>query len=203
MTCNDCHASPPYAHYSGACTNCHREANADGTKLTNPTLHANGKVDLGDGSGRCGACHGEGDDPWPKTGAHQAHARANDAKPVACETCHDIPLGRHPVGTGNAKVRLLGLAVRGGLRATFDPVTKTCTGTYCHEGSGRTEAAPRWTDTSPMTCGSCHGVPPAPPHVQSATCNGAACHEGRTNALAITAAGRLAHVDGVIDRSLP
>lgn len=204
MTCNDCHASPPPDHYRGACTSCHREANADGTALSTPTLHANGKVDLGDGSGRCGACHGQADDPWPKTGAHLAHRDPTSGRPVACETCHVTPTGaeRHPEGRGSASVHFAGLAVAGGRRASFDPVTKTCSGTYCHEGSGASNAAPRWTE-GPMTCASCHGAPPPPPHAQSATCGGAGCHEGRTSGLAMTKAGRAAHVDGVIDRGPP
>ncbi len=202
MTCNDCHSSPPPNHYRGACTSCHREANADGTALTAPSLHVNGKVDLGDGSGKCGACHGQADDPWPTTGAHAAHASPKSARPVDCTTCHEVPqLGeRHPDGRGAAAVRFSGLASHGGRRPSFDPATKTCAGTYCHEGSGATTPAPRWTNTTPTTCTSCHGAPPPPPHVQSATCGGATCHEARTDGLSITAAGRPGHVDGLIGR---
>ncbi|MBX3203756.1 MAG: CxxxxCH/CxxCH domain-containing protein [Labilithrix sp.] len=205
MTCNDCHASPPADHPRGACTSCHHEANADGTALTTPSLHLNGKVDLGDGSGRCGSCHGQGDDPWPSTGAHRAHAAPKSARPVPCETCHAVPErgASHPEGKGGAGVRLAGLAVRGGRRASFDPTTKTCAGTYCHEGAGAARPSPRWIETSATTCTSCHGAPPPAPHPQSTTCGGAACHEGRTDGLALTPAGRLAHVDGFIDRVAP
>ena len=202
MTCDDCHGSPPPNHYRGACTTCHREANADGTALTTPSLHMNGKVDLGDGSGKCGACHGQGADPWPKTGIHAAHANPKNARPVDCTTCHEVPQPgeRHPEGRGSAAVRLGGLAVRGGRRASFDPITKTCSGTYCHEGSGATSPAPRWAEGTTATCSSCHASPPPLPHPQGATCGGSSCHEGRTNGLAITPAGRLGHVDGFIDR---
>jgi predicted CxxxxCH...CXXCH cytochrome family protein len=204
MGCNDCHSSPPRDHYRGACTSCHREADATGTTLSSPTLHANGRVDLGDGTGRCGSCHGHGDDPWPSTGAHRAHAHPTNARPVSCETCHTTPLSgaKHPEGKGNAGIRLAGLAVRGGRRATFDPTTKTCAGTYCHEGSGGDAPAPRWTDTAALGCSSCHAKPPAPPHVQSTTCGGAACHEGRTTNSELTPAARGAHIDGVVDRAL-
>jgi predicted CxxxxCH...CXXCH cytochrome family protein len=205
MTCNDCHSSPPPNHYRGTCTSCHREANAAGTALTSPVLHANGKVDLGDGSGRCGACHGRGDDPWPETGAHRAHAAPSGASGVSCETCHEVPGGgdAHPQGKGAASVRLAGLAIRGGRRASYDPLTKTCAGTYCHEGSGASVPSPRWTDgPAARACTSCHGAPPPPPHSQSATCGGSTCHEGSTAGLTMTAAGRLVHVDGVIDRGL-
>lgn len=206
MTCNDCHASPPPSHYQGPCTSCHAEADAHGTSLTSPTLHANGKVDLGDGSGGCGACHGTGDDPWPKTGAHAAHAAPTSAKSVPCATCHAVPSAgeRHPVAAGAAKVRLAGLAVRGGSQATYDPVNKTCAATYCHDGAGGTRPAPRWLDAPPTTtCGSCHAIPPPPPHAQVTTCAGGMCHDGIVETGAITVAGRARHVDGVVDRHAP
>jgi predicted CxxxxCH...CXXCH cytochrome family protein len=192
MTCNDCHRSPPPNHYQGACTSCHREANANGTALSAPKLHVNGRVDLGDGSGTCGACHGQGDSPWPSTGAHPAHAAPAEAKPVACETCHDVPGpgDRHPVGRGAAAVRLLGLAANGGRRATYDPATKTCAGTYCHEGSGASRPAPRWTDgPAARACGACHASPPPSPHPATSACE--QCHGPRTNAT---------HVDGFVTR---
>jgi len=173
MGCNDCHASPPRAHYAGPCNGCHREASPDGRALVAAKLHANGRVDLGDGSGRCGACHGRDDDPWPTTGAHAAHARPSGSRPVACETCHEVPMGTHPKGEP-VRVRLSGLAVRGGRRASYDPATKTCAGTYCHEGVGASDPAPRWDGRG--ACGSCHGAPPPPPHATRSDC--AACHGG-------------------------
>src|SRR5260370_13244741 len=73
MTCGDCHASPPVGHFPGACSTCHREANATGTALVANALHMNGRVDPGDASGGCGACHGHRDDPWPMRAAHSSH----------------------------------------------------------------------------------------------------------------------------------
>jgi hypothetical protein len=52
MGCNDCHSSPPAAHFAGSCTNCHSEANANGTALTPGPLHLNGRIDFGDGTGQ-------------------------------------------------------------------------------------------------------------------------------------------------------
>jgi predicted CxxxxCH...CXXCH cytochrome family protein len=204
VSCNDCHASPPSGHYAGPCTSCHHEADATGSKLTSPVLHLNGRVDLGDGSGLCGACHGQGAAPWPTTGAHRAHARPASARPVACETCHDVPgPGQaHPNG-GGAVVKLALLAAKGGRRPSFDPTTKTCTNTYCHEGSGGARTAPRWSDgASASECTSCHGVPPSPPHSQNPTCGGTGCHVGSTDGLALTPAGAAVHVDGLITRGL-
>ncbi len=207
MTCGDCHGAPPAGHYRGDCTSCHREANASGTALSSTTLHLNGKVDLGDGSGQCGACHGRGADPWPTTGAHSAHAQPKGARAVPCETCHALPDGaRHPSGTGSATVRLAGLAVRGGRNASWDPATKTCAGTYCHEGSGGSAPAPRWTG-GPAACGDCHAIPPPPPHAPSggATCSSGGCHLGSTTGAppAMTSGGKAAHVNGLIDRVVP
>jgi len=205
--CNDCHRAPPEGHYVGACTSCHREANATGTALVGPVLHVDGVVDRGDGTGGCGACHGSGTDPWPSTGAHAAHARPAGAREVDCGTCHVVPDqgSRHPVG-GGATVTLRGLAVKNGARATFDPVTKTCAETYCHAGRGAGSATPSWVGGSGAAgCGSCHAVPPPPPHVQVATCDAAtSCHQGSlASPSTFTPAGRAAHVDGWITRGLP
>jgi hypothetical protein len=52
MGCNDCHGAPPVAHPAGPCTNCHSEANANGTALTPGPLHLNGRIDFGDGTGQ-------------------------------------------------------------------------------------------------------------------------------------------------------
>ena len=192
LACNDCHGSPPPDHYPGACTTCHGEANATGTALASPKLHVNGHADLGDGSGRCGACHGSGDDPWPKSAGHAAHEAPSLAKPVACETCHEVPRpgDRHPLGKPRADVRLLGLATTGGHRASFAADTQTCAETYCHAGRGAAVPAPKWNDgASARACGACHSNPPPPPHAPSTTCDG--CHPTTTT---------MNHVDGIVSR---
>lgn len=208
LDCNGCHSSPPPAHYPGPCASCHREADALGTALIAPKLHTNGKVDLGDGSGKCGACHGKGDSPWPSTGAHAAHASPSAAAPVACETCHEVPgpNDRHPLRAGAVTIRLAGLATKGARPASYDPVTKTCAATYCHDGAGANPLtrSPRWSDgAAARACGSCHATPPPAPHPQGTSCSSATCHEGITNGLTVTAAGRSVHVNGLIDRRVP
>lgn len=205
LGCNDCHKTPPPAHYQGPCSACHREANATGTALVMPLLHANGRVDLGNGSGTCGACHGNGSDPWPGTGAHRAHASPTNSRPVACESCHELPQpgAQHPTGKGSATVRFGALAVNGARRPTYDPATKTCAGTYCHEYVGGTVQAPRWDGgASQAACGTCHAVPPPPPHIQDVNCASAGCHEGltSTDAKRVLPLGIPSHVDGVVDR---
>lgn len=193
MGCSDCHGAPPANHYGGPCTSCHREADAIGASLAQPRMHVNGKVDLGDGSGKCGACHGRGDSPWPSSGAHPAHARPTGSKAVPCETCHDVPApgDHHPFGKGGATVRLAGLSTHGGSRASYDPTTRTCAETYCHAGRGATAPSPRWGDgPGASACGACHSTPPPPPHPAGTTCTESTCHAG----------GAAVHVDGVVDR---
>lgn len=176
MTCNDCHSSPPKDHYAGDCKTCHK---------VDASVHVNGKIDLGDGSGRCGACHGQGDDPRPTTGAHQKHL-------FDCVTCHEGPGPKHPLGTG-VKMRLGGAAARGGRRPVFDAATKRCSGTYCHEGNGGAQTAPAWTD-GPTTCNSCHSSPPPlPNHPQTNDC--ASCHP-------VPGSGKT-HIDGAIELRQP
>ncbi|MCA9587086.1 MAG: hypothetical protein KC657_17275 [Myxococcales bacterium] len=197
-TCTGCHRTPPDQHFPKPCSGCHAELDADGA-LVRTKLHINGQVDVGDGSMRCGACHGSGDDPWPTTGAHAAHARPKDAAPVACETCHVVPRAgvAHPVG-GPAKVRLAGLALVDGARGVWDPSTRSCAGTWCHAGRGAVVPTPAW-DASPAAraCGACHALPPPPPHPESDACG--SCHAGMTST-SVSPAARVTHIDGFVTR---
>ncbi|MGZ3421034.1 MAG: CxxxxCH/CxxCH domain c-type cytochrome [Polyangiales bacterium] len=187
MVCGDCHAAPPAGHYVGACASCHQDG----------PLHVNGRVDLGDGSGKCGACHGTGDNPLPKTGAHAIHANPKDAQPVACTTCHELPSGKHPLG-GGASVRLIGLAATGGLSPSYDATTKTCSNVYCHAVGGGTTPTPQWTGTL-GGCNSCHGLPPSPPHAANPSCGTTNCHEGKVESGVLTKDGIAHHVNGTIE----
>lgn len=205
LGCGDCHGAPPVNHYRGRCTACHAEADATGTAISKPTLHGNGRVDLGDGSGACGACHGKGADPWPTTGAHAAHARPGSSRAVACETCHEVPAqgAKHPEAALGAAVRFSGLATRGGRRPSYDPATKTCAGTYCHEGAGARVPSPAWTSGAPAAaCGACHGAPPPFPHTTSTACGASGCHADLvTPGGELTPAGRAVHADGTLQTS--
>jgi predicted CxxxxCH...CXXCH cytochrome family protein len=196
MGCGDCHGSPPAKHDVGPCTNCHAEPNADGTALRAATLHLNGRADRGDGSGQCGSCHGSGADPWPRTGAHQAHAHPANAAPVDCGACHETPGASHPQG-GVASVRFAGLALGSGHTPVYDASTRTCAQTYCHDSRGGAQS-PRW-DQGAMTCSSCHASPPPAPHAQSTSCGGVACHQDGDAATMSMLRAPL-HVNGRIDR---
>lgn len=208
LGCNDCHGSPPPAHSAGACSGCHREANATGTALSSPRLHVDGRVEIGDGSGKCGACHGNGDDPWPSTNAHGAHRAPGAAASVPCATCHTVPTAfgagsGHPRG-GAPTVVFSGRAGANGAPASF--ANGTCKDVYCHGGNlvGTIPATPAWNDTSGKAskCGACHGIPPGQPHIASTGCE--LCHgpgvETTPTGPRIVPSKAELHVDGKLDR---
>jgi predicted CxxxxCH...CXXCH cytochrome family protein len=207
MGCNDCHGSPPAGHSPGACTNCHAEADATGTALSGGPLHLDGKVELGNGSGQCGACHGTGNDPWPTTAAHPAHENPTIASQVACASCHPVPANvEDPTHLdGVVHVTFSGLALARGAEPTWNGTT--CASVACHGANLADVPAvvPAWTDASgaAATCGACHGIPPSQ-HTTSSSCNDANCHGSEVafdadGAPSITASGRTLHVDGVVE----
>lgn len=216
LGCGDCHGAPPADHYVGKCSSCHPGANDDGTALGDATLHMNGRVDLGrDGSGRCGGCHGQGDDPWPSQGAHPAHRAPAISAAIACDSCHLVPkevlapghLDREP----GADVTFSGLATARGAEPTFDADDASCAGVACH-GAGLASArgvAPKWiaADSGAALCGSCHSVPPPAPHTGDPGCAATLCHGGEISSWPqgprISPAGKSRHVDGDIDVGAP
>jgi predicted CxxxxCH...CXXCH cytochrome family protein len=207
LGCSDCHGAPPAGHFPGACNRCHAEANADGTALSGGPLHLNGTVDLGDGSGKCGACHGTGDDPWPREGAHPAHENPTLTTPIACESCHVVPstvVDAVHLG-GPARVTFSGLAGARGATPSWNGAT--CSEVACH-GANLVDppaVTPAWADRSGAAaqCGACHGIPPSQ-HTASTSCDRSTCHGSEVARTAqgtplITAQGRTLHVNGVID----
>jgi predicted CxxxxCH...CXXCH cytochrome family protein len=204
--CGGCHRSPPPGHFAGPCTGCHAEANAGGTSLRGGPLHMNGKVDLGDGSGQCGACHGTGASPWPATGAHRAHEDPALTAPLACSNCHVVPVAiLDPVHLdGTVHVAFSGLATARGALPVWSG--GRCTNVACH-GANLADpvVAPAWSDASGAAarCGACHGVPPSQ-HTPSASCDRSDCHGSEitldaTGAPHISAGGAAVHIDGVIE----
>lgn len=207
MACNSCHASPPANHFPGACTNCHAEANAAGTALSGGPLHMNGKVDLGDGSGKCGACHGTGDSPWPLTGAHPSHQNPSIAASVPCSSCHVVPQTiLDPVHLdGTVHVTFAGLAIARGASPVWNGAS--CSETACHGAKLPDVPAvvPNWLDTSGAAskCGACHGLPPSQ-HTTSTSCSRSTCHGTETSedglgGSTITTSGKISHINGMID----
>ncbi len=204
--CGDCHRSPPSGHFTGPCTGCHAEADATGTALSGGPLHLNGKVDLGDGSGKCGACHGAGDSAWPDTAAHHAHESPTLTQPLACSSCHVVPATiLDPVHLdGTVHVLFSGLATARGAVPVWNG--SQCTNVACHGANLADPAAmPTWNDPSGAgsKCGACHGIPPSE-HTTSASCDRSDCHGAEVmldsnGGPHISASGRALHIDGMIE----
>lgn len=207
MGCGDCHGSPPRGHFVGPCTKCHHDANADGTRIIDPSLHMNGRIDLGDGSGTCGACHGANGDPWPSSGAHRAHRSPTLTRPVDCGDCHVVPKTLHAPGhlDGIVEVVFGGRALDRDSHPVWDG--SSCDQVACH-GAGLPEppaVVPRWNDatSAAKACGACHGAPPTQ-HTTSTSCDRSTCHGAEVSrdahgVLGITDAGKALHIDGVLE----
>lgn len=206
--CNDCHLSPPAGHYRGSCTGCHAEANANGTALSGGPLHLDGRVELGNGSGECGACHGTGSSPWPSTLAHPGHQSPSITVPVACSDCHLVPSSILAPGhlDGIVQVVFSGRATERGASPVWNGVS--CTDVACHGGSLPAPPAvtPVWADTTGAgsACGACHSIPPTTDHTPSSSCTLSYCHGAEVvlsvgGAPLISAAGESLHINGVIN----
>ncbi len=209
--CAGCHETPPRNHWPGPCTTCHVEPNATGTALTANRLHLNGRVDVGDGSGTCSACHGRDGDPWPLDATHRAHRDTTLTTPVACSECHEVPATvtapGHLDDRGAGDLRFGARALARGSRATFE--AGTCASVACHgEGLiGRSSTRVAWRATSSPGCDGCHGTPPPRPHTASASCENVICHGAEVervgDALRLLPSGRAAHIDGVTNAGVP
>jgi predicted CxxxxCH...CXXCH cytochrome family protein len=213
VTCNDCHTSPPANHFPGACNTCHFEANATGTALSGGPLHLDGRIELGNGSGKCGACHGDGDSPWPATDAHAAHRDPSIAAPIACQDCHPVPSSILSPGhfqQGYVRFAFSGRATARGATPTWNGTS--CENVACHGANlpSPPSVVPRWADKSgaAAACGACHAIPPSTNHTPSTECSRSDCHgtEVSNNAEgvpSITVSGRALHIDGVIEFNTP
>lgn len=206
-TCGSCHGAPPANHWTQPCTTCHAEANATGTALARTAMHLNGRVDLGDGSNTCAACHGRGGDPWPLDATHQAHRNTQSATAVACAECHEVPTtvtaAGHLDDRGAGDVRFGARATARGARPMFS--AGTCASVACHgEGLvGRSAVRVAWRgEALAGGCAGCHGAPPPLPHTSNASCELVLCHGGEVErvggALQIIASRRAAHLDGFV-----
>jgi predicted CxxxxCH...CXXCH cytochrome family protein len=213
LDCASCHRTPPPEHWPGPCSGCHLEASAAGDALValgagpgGAVLHANGRVDVGDGSGGCGACHGRGEDPTPATGAHAMHAQPSIATPIGCESCHLVPRAVGDAGhldaSEGAEVIFSARASARGASPTY--ASGTCRDVACHGAGlgGGAIVAPRWdaTDGSASQCGACHGLPPPPPHPVRTGCSTLGCHGAyATPGPGVSELGLGVHTDGTVD----
>jgi len=144
----------------------------------------------------CNTCHGDDTSIAPPrdtsgntattnrgVGAHRSHLEGDGSwyRPLTCLNCHIVPETVEAPGHLDtepyAELTWWGMALAGGATPAWDGAT--CTGVYCHGAtlmSGGINTTPAWTtvDGSQAACGTCHGLPPALPHPQIATCD--ACH---------------------------
>jgi len=74
------------------------------------------------------------------------------------------------------------LSRTGGASPTFNAGTAGCAASYCHgtftfNGVTGARATPIWTSTAPMTCTSCHGMPPSGHPAYTGTPNAVSCYQ--------------------------
>jgi predicted CxxxxCH...CXXCH cytochrome family protein len=194
--CGSCHGVPPANHASARCGDCHGRVADNQQRIVGETLHADGKVSLGDDSGSCLACH-----PTPG-GAHASHTQAlhEIAAPIGCSECHVVPTALDSPGhidQPSAPVFPPGsgmLARTGGATPSWDRTR--CSGTYCHG-----DATPTWVaGNGAASCGACHAIPPADAaHAGVASLTACArCHPTTMNATGALIVGGT-HLDGVVN----
>jgi predicted CxxxxCH...CXXCH cytochrome family protein len=220
-TCGSCHGFPPPAPHVAAkpqhCWLCHPATVDDTSAIKAPAKHVNGTIDVAQPVS-CNACHGNATNAAPpkdtrgssdtmqaSVGAHQAHLLGSSglAQPVACGECHVVPTSVEVSGhidADKASVTFGELSVRDGASPSWIPGSATCAGNYCHGAtlSGGATTSPVWTrvDNTQDTCGSCHGFPPPPPHVQTTACS--QCHTETMNANG-TIQDKGKHLDGTVE----
>lgn len=145
------------------CTSCHGDANAQDAEL----WHSAPPNDL----------FGNTRSEYPGVGSHTIHLVGSGTHaPVPCSECHQVPQETHEPGHMDsdrpAEVVFGALATHGGREPSYEPSRRGCSNTYCHGEGHALWTRPR---SSIEACGSCHGLPPAPPHPQSTSCP--VCHE--------------------------
>jgi predicted CxxxxCH...CXXCH cytochrome family protein len=149
--------------------------------------------------------------PASTVGAHLAHLNPNPATavaaPVACAACHVVPGdAAHATNPPAQRVAFGALATANGASPSWVTGSAGCAASYCHgsfsfNGVKGSSATPTWTDTTSVTCTSCHGMPPAghPPvngGGTAASCSG--CHPQSVDGSGAIVAGG-AHLNGKAD----
>jgi predicted CxxxxCH...CXXCH cytochrome family protein len=151
-------ASGPVA----TCTRCHGDPSRVASASTDPLIAAAPPKSVRGGEN-------PGD---PGVGAHQLHlADGPYWKAVPCASCHRLPQGgiSHPLQDQLRRVSFSGLATTAwpGQPAVHGVWNGTsCSATYCHGGflGGNSGNAPEWLAPRADACGTCHDLPPPPPH---------------------------------------
>ncbi len=201
---NNCHGSgsPVWGTNllaSDQCTKCHGQLVAAGTATEAQKAPGGAGVDTNGDSAATDA----------QVGAHQIHLNPTKSKAVACIACHIVPAT--PTAAGHIDSALPAELTWGSTAIANSTTPTSCATTYCHDGAAIKNGydggtlAPVWTNTAFMQgtvadCDNCHGYPPAGGHVANTDCS--ACHDVmNADDLTFTAAGKLSHVDGVVQAS--
>lgn len=220
-SCQGCHGPDLAGGFTGfACARCHDRQDASGATIawkTDCTMCHGGVNDQTGAPPK--AIWGYGADPV-RAGAHGSHVGASPIAPAFdCAVCHVKPADALSVGHVDAvaggAVPMATVVFSGRAAAgvnpppSWDRAGATCSGTYCHGAtlSGGTNKSPIWTLTGQgqAACGTCHGVPPPPPHpeVAAGPASCSPCHSGTIDpagTLIPPAAGGQ-HLDGMVQAS--
>jgi predicted CxxxxCH...CXXCH cytochrome family protein len=196
--CGSCHSLPPGGNHVlwSDCQLCHGMTVDAGQNIIAPDRHIDGSVDVSIPA--CDACHGSDGNPAPPldtqgnssttargVGAHREHlGPSNWHQEIQCSECHLIPTlladPGHLDSLLPAELSWGPLATDDGAQPIFDETTTSCSQVYCHgetlHGTG-SNRQPDWTrvNQGEVVCGSCHELPPGPPHSQQTDCT--TCHE--------------------------
>jgi predicted CxxxxCH...CXXCH cytochrome family protein len=211
--CGTCHGLPPALPHAQDknCSRCHDQVIAQDGTFLRPELHVDGTVQVAS-RGTCNACHGQGgagapppdlsgqsSPSAPGAGSHAVHLTAGASHAaVSCAECHVVPAAVDSPGHidndgGRAEVVFGTLARSSASSPAYAPGTQTCSSTYCHG-----PATPAWTNPPPSAaaCGTCHGLPPPPPHSPLTDCS--RCH-GQVIAKGGTFVRADLHVNGTVE----
>ncbi|HEY3494989.1 MAG TPA: CxxxxCH/CxxCH domain-containing protein [Polyangiaceae bacterium] len=189
LDCASCHGAPPPVPHPQMteCSVCHETVAATNDAIVDKDRHVDGVLDVMLEQSCSGGCHG-GDNPAPPrdvegnvltsaagVGAHQTHVQGTErSRPVPCGECHVVP--ESVLDAGHVDTDRPAELVFSGVARAHDaaPVyaNGTCRSTSCHGAvfpdypSGGSNTEPDWTrvDGSEAACGTCHGLPPPPPH---------------------------------------
>lgn len=239
--CATCHGVPPKVHSDAACATCHARVVDEALAFVDPSLHLNGAVEVGDGSGSCTSCHGGPEGPAPPAdlsgetsptargvGAHESHLFAPHRLrgPLACGDCHLVPAevaspghldDPWPAEVFPQAIAETSVAFAHGRKPTWNASKLSCAGTWCHGGPTEDEdlldpdlvPEPIWTaagTSGAISCGGCHGIPPAEEHdpglklFDCAGCHGASVDGfGKAILEGPPGAETSRHIDGVVD----
>ena len=226
LDCTSCHGKPPPAPHPQMteCSMCHADVvGSDDETIVDREKHVDGIVQVSFDSS-CNACHGGTNAAPPLdlsgnarttssgVGAHQTHVLGTErSRAVPCGECHEVPgdvfAPGHVDTERPAELAFSGVALANGASPSYE--NGSCAATTCHGAvmpsgnpSGGSNTTPVWTTVNgtEAACGSCHGLPPPPPHPGPYACDG--CH-GNIAHDGVTFTRPELHVDGKVTFDVP